>query len=255
MSMRVSANRGKASLRCIVCKLAIGAAALSLLTIVAGVQQAQAHQRDFPFTYDWRQPAKGEKEIELHSRYRERDRSFEQQIEFEYGVTDRFAIAPYIVFEKEAGEDLEYAEWKLEARYQIGDYKLNTVLPGLYLEYEQPKEGKGAIEAKLILSVFDNRGGDLSFNYIVERELESGAEWEHEYSLGYMTDLGRDTTRRLRGGVEWIHNLESNRINAGPVFGFAPSNNTWIVTHYVFPVNNEGGNKGEFRLLAEIEWF
>lgn len=234
------------------CKRILAGAAL--LGTLAASLPAKASRRDFPFTYDWKQPSKGEKEIELKSRYRGSDNTFEQQIEFEYGITDRFMLAPYLVFERGPGEGLRYTEFKLESRYQLGKYQTGKILPGLYLEGVKPRRGAAEIEGKLILSRYGKKGDNLSFNYIVERELESGAELEHEYSFGYVRPFGKGK-RDVRGGFEWIHNLSSDRINAGPVIGFAPSEKTWITTGYAFPLSRRDGNRGEFRLIAEYEWF
>ena len=245
----------------VVGKLAAGAVALGVLNGIFA-EEAEASRRDFPYTYDWRQPVKGEKEIELKSRYRGRNSSFQQQVEFEYGVSDRLMISPYLVFEKEgAGDAFKFTEWKLESRYQLGEYKTGVVLPGLYLEYVGVKDGADEVEGKLILSRYGKDGSDLSFNYVVERELKSGAEFENAYSVGYARPLGKrgDTKgflakRNVRAGAEWIHNLSSGRINAGPVLGFAPTDKTWIVAGWALPVNSRGGNKSELRLIAAYEW-
>ncbi|MDQ3813799.1 MAG: hypothetical protein M3347_07590 [Armatimonadota bacterium] len=241
-------------------KMVAGVVALGVAGGFLGGPEAQAHRRDFPFTYDWFQPAKGEKEIELHSRYRGRNNSFQQQIEFEYGITDRLMIAPYLVFEKELGGNLKYTEWKLESRYQLGEFQTGKVLPGVYLEYVGTKDGPDEVEGKLILSRYGKNGDNLSFNYIIERELEGGAEFENVYSIGYARSLGKKNTgflgkRGARAGFEWIHNLSSGRINAGPILGLSPAKNSWIVAGYAHNINDRGGNRPEFRLLFEYEWF
>jgi hypothetical protein len=239
----------------VVKKAVVGVMALGLAGGFLGSQEAQAHRRDFPFTYDWKQPSKGEKEIELKSRYRGRNDSFRQELEFEYGITDRWMIAPYLEFEKEAGGSLEYTAWKLESRYQFGKFKTGKILPGVYLEYINPKDEKDEVEAKLILSRYDRHGGDLSLNLIAERSLEDGSKWEKEYSFGYARPIGKNRYD-TRAGFEWIHYLEDKYINAGPVFGFAPTGNTWVVAGYAFPIKGRNdGNRGEFRLIAEYEWF
>ena len=230
-------------------RLAIGLAGAAA-TLAIDAPKAQSHRRDFPFTYDWYQPVKGEKELELKSRYRGRDASFQQQIEFEYGVSDRLVIAPYVVFERGRGENLRYAEVKLESRYQLGKFKTNRILPSLYLEYARPRSGAGELEGKLILSRFNKKGDNLSLNLIAERELASGAEIEREYSIGYARDLGR---KGARIGAEWIHNLTDKRINAGPTIAFSATKDIWLVTGYAFPISGRG-NRGEFRLLLEYEW-
>lgn len=229
---------------------AVLVAAVALLGI--GNREAQAHRRDFPFTYDWTQASKGEKEIELHSRYRKEDRSFEQQIEFEYGITDRFMVAPYIVYEREAGERLKYHEFKFEARYQLGKFKTNTWLPGLYGEYAKEKDEDPELEGKLILSRYNKHGENVSVNLITEKQLNGAARWEHEFSLGYARDLGK-SRYGMRGGGEVIR-YDDGKINAGPVFGFGPTANTWIVAGIGFPVNSINGNKVEARLIAELEF-
>jgi hypothetical protein len=213
---------------------------------------ALADQRDFPFTYSWLQAAKGEKEIAYHTRYRKRDRTWQHQLELEYGVSERFSIAPYIVFEEGEGRKLHYAEWKLETRYQLGEYKTNTVLPGLYLEYAKPNEGKGEIEGKLILSHFDNRGRNLSFNYIVEREFEDDAETEQSYSFGYAVPYGR---KGMRLGAEFIHELNDGRSLLGPTIFVPFGSSTSFTAGYAFPLNGREGNRAEFRLFAQYHWF
>jgi hypothetical protein len=241
-------------------KLMVG---LGVLGMSLGVgRNAEAHRRDFPFTYDWRQPSKGEMEIESHSEYDGRDNEFKQAVEFEYGITNRLSIAPYVVFERESGGSLKYHEWKVETRYQLGKYKTGRILPGLYLEYAQERgeggeRGAKELEGKLILSRYDRKGGDLSFNLIGEHVLNADddeEDWETKYSFGYARPLGHNKYE-TRGGFEWIHNLDSRQINAGPVLSFAPSANTWISMGAAFPINKHGeGNRTELRVLAEWEF-
>jgi hypothetical protein len=221
--------------------------------MTAWIAPAQAHRRDFPFTYDWHQPAKGEKEIESHTDFRRSDGFVQQAMEFEYGITDRFMLAPYIQYEKDRGEGLHYDSWKVESRYQLGKFRRGKILPGLYAEYEKPKDEKAELEFKVILSRYDKRGGDLSLNLITEHSLESGAAWEKEYSFGYARPLGH-SRYEPRVGFEWIHHITDRRINAGPTLAFAPTQNTWLVGGLAFPLTSRG-NRVEYRLLAEYEWF
>lgn len=224
--------------------------------VVACSSPVQASERDFPFTYDWLQAFKGEREIALHSRYRARGRVFTQLVEFEYGLTDRFMLAPYVEFERAGSGRVRYEAAKLEARYQFGTYQFGRVLPGLYLEYEQPRAGKGEIEAKIILSRYDKQGGDLSLNLILARELEASANYEKGLSFGYVRPLGSATSRaRVRGGFEYLQDFEGGRINAGPVVSFSPSSNSRIVAGYAAALNRRDDNKDEFRLVAEYHWF
>ena len=99
--------------------------------------------------------------------------TFEQELE--YRISDRLAIAPYIVFERKWGGQLKYHEWKVESRYQLGKYKTGLILPELYLEYAQERGEKGEkeLQAKVILSRYDKNGGNMSLNLIAERVLNS----------------------------------------------------------------------------------
>jgi hypothetical protein len=224
----------------------------AFMLVASQTVPALADQRDFPFTYSWIQPSKGEKELAYWARYRKRDHSWQHQLELEYGITDRFSVAPYLVFESGDGRKLHFAEWKLETRYQLGNYRTNTILPGLYLEYAKPNHGPGELEGKLILSHFDNRGRNLSFNFIVETELVSGAELEKEYSLGYALPIGR---RGNRIGAEFIHELEDDRLLLGPTFFTPLCTGSSITAGYAFPLNSRNGNRAEFRLFAQYHWF
>lgn len=227
------------------------AAALCL----SNVQPAQAHRRDFPFTYDWNQPARGERELELKSTYVGEENAFVQEVELEFGLTKRFMVAPYLVFEKEGGGRLRYHEFKLESRYQLSPrYQTGRLLSGLYLEYARERSGDDEVEGKLIVSRFDRKGGNLSLNLIAERALARGADFERGYSLGYARPLGR-TKHEARGGFEWLQDLKSKRINAGPTLAFAPNSKLWLVTGYAFALNKRrDGNAGQFRLNLEYEF-
>lgn len=217
--------------------------------LFSSTRSADAHRRDFAFTYDWKQPSKGERELELKSFYS--DGTWKQEIELEYGVSKRFMLAPYIVFERERGEKLKYHEFKLEARYQLGDYKPNRVLTGLYAEYAKEDGGPSELEGKLIFSRYNKKGDNLSLNLIAERALESGEKTQFEYSFGYAKSLGKNGARI---GGEWIHELNDNHIKAGPTVAFAASDDIWIVAGYAFALNKRDENKDAVRVLAEYEF-
>lgn len=220
-----------------------------LVTAFAG--PAGAHQRDFPVTYDWRQPSQGEREIELHTTYSQAGRGFEHQLEFEYGVTDRFMVAPYLVYTHGPGEPLHLGGVKVETRYQLGTYAPNKVLTGLYLEYEKPHGGASEIEGKIILSRYDSSGGDFSFNAIVERPNERSATARTAFAAGYARPVGK---RDLRAGLEAFKDLDSGRVNGGPTLAFSPGRNLWMTVGYGFALNRRGDHSDQANLLAEYEW-
>ena len=207
---------------------------------------AKADVRDFPFTYEWFQNYKGERELAYHLEYLRNGNAFKHELEFEYGLTKRFSVAPYVVFKQGDGRSLHFDAVKLETRYQLGAYKPNRVLAGLYFEVEQAEREALELETKLILSHYDRRGGNLSFNFILHRQFASGQNLEPSYSIGY----ARRLNGKLRGGVEGFHDINSGRINAGPVVNFNVGN-IHIATGYAFPLNGNENNRGEYRLLAE----
>ena len=234
--------RRLASCRRVVVALLVGVFASS-------TGKADAHRRDFPFTYDWKQPSQGEREFELKSTYS--DGAFKQEIELEFGLSKRFMIAPYLAFERERGGSLKYHEFKLETRYQLGDYKPNKILTGFYLEYAKVHRGPSELEGKLIFSRYTKKGDNLSVNLIAERAFQSGEKTAFEYSIGYARALGKNGARI---GAEWIHELSDNHIKAGPTIAFAATDDIWIVAGYAFPLNKRQENKGALRVNAEYEF-
>ena len=234
----------------------VGVWGAALAVVGVGIDRpAEAHRRDFPFTYDWHQTARGEKEFESQTLYSGTERAWQQQFELEWGVTERFSVAPYLVFGKGSGEHLRYEAFKLESRYQLGTFATNRVLTGLYLEYEKPRSAKGEVEGKLIFSNYGNDGSDFSVNLIAEKALEKGVKTRTTYSFGYARPIGGAGSR---GGFEWIRNLDDGRVNAGPVFSFLPrivgGKSTPVTLGYAFPVTRGHGNRGDFRLLMEYEF-
>lgn len=236
-----------------VCRLIAGLPMLGLLPGFFLCTPAQAHRHDFPFTYDWKQPAHGEQEFEAHTTYLKSDASFEEEVEYEYGVSKRFSIAPYVVFGRGRDESLHYTGFQLEARYQLTKYRTNRVLAGLYEEYAKPKDEAAALESRLILSRYDENGGDISFNYVVTNGFRADTDFEKTYSIGYARPFGR-SKYDLRGGGEWIHSLHDGRINAGPVLGLRISDHISLVAGYAFALNRRAGNSGEFRMITEYEF-
>jgi len=213
---------------------------------LSGSRQADADVRDFPFTYEWYQNSKGERELAYHLEYLRNGNAFKHEFEFEYGITSRLSMAPYIVFKHGDGRGLHFDAVKLETRYQLGDYKPNRVLAGLYFEIEQAEREALELEGKLILSHYDRHGGNLSFNFILHRQFAGGENLEPSYSIGY----ARSIKGTIRGGLEGIHDINSGRINAGPIINFNLGN-IHIATGYAFALNAVENNRAEFRILAE----
>ncbi len=226
--------------------LAIATFALSSVLLAAPVR---ADRRDFPFTYQWSQAPKGSAEFEVKNTYNGEENAFRQEFEVEYGLTDR--LLPYLIAENAPGDKYHFQGFKIESRYRLGDFKRNTILPTLYLEYADEKGEPRELEGKLILSRYGKDGSNFSFNYIVERELQGGADFENVYSFGYARRLSK---KGVRGGFEWIHNLSDGRLKAGPVLSLRAGNNIFISSGYAFNLNRRNGNRPEARINVEYEF-
>lgn len=224
---------------------------LAVLGGLALPAAVHADTRDFPFTYEWMQGPKGEREFEVKTTYNGVENAFKQEAEVEYSVSDRLLLAPYVIFEKGGEGKYKYQGYKLESRYRLGEYKRNTILPSLYLEYANERTEAPELEGKLILSRYGKDGSNISFNYIVERPLEHGGEFENLYSLGYARDLSKKSG--LRGGLELIHNLSEGQINAGPVLS-KRFGSISVVGGYAVHLNSRRGNADQARVNVEYEF-
>src|SRR5207249_725608 len=131
---------------------------------------AGAHERYFTYTYDWFTPSRGEREVEAWWTQKKGGEAA-GQIEFEYGLTDRWLAAPYLLFEREHGGEFKLDGWKLEQRYRFGDLAYHKLLPTVYFEVAKEHGEPYELEAKLITSyLFGRRNSVCSTNLTCERE-------------------------------------------------------------------------------------
>jgi hypothetical protein len=219
--------------------------AATLLT----ARPAQAHKRDFAFTYDWWTPAKGEKEIESYSTYLPEDDAFEQQVEFETGITDNWSLGLYGVFDKAKGENLEYVGYKVESRYRFGDYEERKVLPAAYLEYAKEKGEDAEVEAKGIFSYFVG-DQNISLNLVAERPLKGNEDTVWEYAAGYSRGSANPA---MRYGLESTGSFNDSVFRLGPVVSYDVNSSVRVVGSGVFGLNKSSDTR--LRLLVEYEWF
>src|SRR5215510_597424 len=135
-----------------------------------------------------------------------------QQIEIEYGFTDKLVSAFYADAQKSPDESYQFGAWRFETRYRLFDYGAVFLNPVLYVEYEAEKpahryisevlgrtdtpEAPGAprtehnIETKLILGQDIGKDLDVAFNWINEVNLDTG-HWEFGYAAGLNYSLYR----------------------------------------------------------------
>jgi hypothetical protein len=233
---------------------AIGRALLVALTsalTISVAAPAQAHRRDFAFTYEWWTPAVGEKEIESYSTYNADTKNFDGAVEFETGLTERLGLGVYYLYSKDNGESLKGEGYKIESRYRFGEFRRGKVLPAAYLEYEKENGETAEMEAKLLLTSYgtDPAGTKFALNLIAERELESGADYEYGYALGY----SRKGDARTRYGLELTGSLEENEHALGPVVAHQVNKNVRALLSTNFALTDKADTR--LRFLVEYEWF
>jgi hypothetical protein len=171
-----------------------GAAALTLLLAAA---PARADRRAYTTTYEAVTAPKGELDVEMWSSYAHEgelldgpaSRGFRNMLELEYGITDRWDMALYNMFDAITSGDTAsgYAGLKLETRYRPSDRGEWPVDPVFYLELQQLFRGdaRQTYEAKLILAR-DFGKVNVAANVSVEEERTTEPSWntEVEYALG-----------------------------------------------------------------------
>ncbi|MBI3920897.1 MAG: transporter [Armatimonadetes bacterium] len=227
-----------------VCRLGIGLVGLLCLFSAP----SHAHKRDFVWTYEWFTPTKGEKEIELWATHQFGADQLTTQAEFEYGVTDRWSIAPYVIFEKERGESLETKGWKLEQRYRFGNFKERHLLPAGYLELKKEEGAPYELETKAIFSHLDGNK-NFALNLIAEKKLAGGEDIEVGYAAGVSKPIGG----RTRGTIEAFGNFHDPKHAVGPGVAIDLAPNQRLNLNAAFGLNDRTDDL-MLRLLYEYEW-
>ena len=107
---------------------------------------------------------KGTSEVEYYLTHKVTDihnydnkNTWQHQIEFEYGLTDRWDLAIYQRWQQSntsKGNKFEYTSTKLRTRYRLGEKEMYPFDTLLYLEYIRPDSSTDAevMEGKLILT-------------------------------------------------------------------------------------------------------
>jgi len=178
---------------------------------------AHADRRAYATTYEAVTAPKGELDVEMWSTYA-RDgevldgpasKGFRNMLELEYGLTDRWDLALYNLFDTtSASADTGYAGAKLETRYRLlpaGSWILDPVI---YFELQLLRRGdaREKFETKLILAR-DQGPWNVAFNLAAEAEHLLTSEWipETEYALGVSRELGGPA---LKAGLELFGKAE-----------------------------------------------
>jgi len=220
---------------------------IGVVAVLCSMGDARADRRAFSFTYEYVTQPKGNLELEFYNtQYRSKFgddavSTFEEQIEIEYGITDRTDVSLYQVLEEVDDTGLHYAETKLRFRHRFKERGQLPVDVLLYGELIKPF-GKGAVafEPKLILAR-DFGAVTAVLNVIteleLERELEPSGEKELEVVLetGWAFGVTYEVAPVLKlGGETWGAVIkpgsDDQAVEAwiGPSISWAPSPKLWV---------------------------
>ncbi len=175
--------------------------------MLAPMGAVEAHLRDYLVNQHYSTAKRGEFEAEFYNDviFPEADNDdtykTKHQIELEYGVTDHFQLAYYEVYTWDRAKDWARDMYKVEAKLRLADPGQWPLDVTLYTEYEAPDGPRDArsdaIENKLILSK-DLGPWNVVGNFVFERDINTHADWEFEYTAG----ISYAVTPRTRLGLE-----------------------------------------------------
>lgn len=208
---------------------------------------ASADRRAFGFTYEYPTQPEGAIELELWNT-QIRDglnedggaSSAEQQLEIEYGITDRTSISLYQVVAEPPGEGLHYAETKVELRHRLAERGEWPIDITLYGEVAKPfGVAEVELEPKLILAR-DFGAFTVAANGIAEIGIERAKnaagekKLETDFVPGWAAGITYELMPQLKlGGETWgeapkVADKRQTFAWAGPAVSWAPSTRLWI---------------------------
>jgi hypothetical protein len=229
---------------------------------------AYAHEREFTQSRDWFLPYKGESEMELRNFFDTTNGQYRGQFEYEYGITNWFAVEPGVEWEeKEDKNEIEVEGAELELRFHTGEFGYDKILPALNLEYEQPlhnEDGESsAFEVKTVLSRYGAGGKDFSINYNFGSTVSGDTEWESELTAGFIMPFEKEAEpsggwhEGARFGVEFVQDFEEHDARVGPlaVYRTQASSHWNFLASYMMGINDrDGSNFDELTLIVEFEF-
>ena len=225
------------------------------LLILSGTNAANADRRGYVWTYEYQTMPKGHAELEYYLTHKVTDfhkydnkNSWEHQVEYEYGLTDRWDVSIYQRWKQSntASDDkFEYTGTKLRTRYRIGEkgmYPLDTLL---YLEYIRPdsSEESEILEGKLILAK-DFGNFNVAYNHILKVGINNKGGNENEYAFG----MNYEFNPRWKLGLESTGNYTEDKYYIGPTVSWA-SEKLWIGLGALRGLNDRSDDF-KFRLIV-----
>jgi hypothetical protein len=178
---------------------------------------------------------------------RQKDSSsdWQQQIELEYGITDRLDAALYQVYEQKENDRMKYAGYKFRLRYRIADKSRLPVDILLYAEHQEKVDAENAYEGKLILAK-DIGKLNVAYNQIYKNTYASGDHADPEYAAAASVEI----TPVLRFGVESKGNYRTDKYAAGPTLSWV-GGRIWANIGAVYGLNQKTTDR-EVRFLLGV---
>ncbi len=209
---------------------------------------AAADRRSFTRTYEYMTMPKGETEVELYTT-QSRDtfdgdspESFQFQLELEHGLTERWDVSLYHVFEQstgdgtvvDPGEALHLSEIKLRTRYRFSERGELPVDPLAYLEAK--KEFGASVYVAEAKAILGRDFGQVSVAVNPVFEVVFGGDVpETEIELGWAAGVTYEVSPSLKVGAETWGGFEAGapdeaKAAVGPALSWAPAGSLWIAT-------------------------
>ena len=215
---------------------------LGLFICWGALKSAFADSRSYVWTYEYQSLPKGMAEVEYYLATQVPDtakpevNTWEHWVELEYGITNHWDVAMYQMWKQKntaTSSTSEYDGFKIRTRYRFGEKGQFFVDPLLYVEYirdddlSKPNVGEG----KLILAK-DMGNFNISYNQIIERNLEREGKTTYEYALG----INYAFLPALKLGLESKGTYNERESSIGPTISLA-SKRFWVSIGAVFGLN------------------
>lgn len=211
---------------------------LGLFIFLGWVSFSFADARSYVWTYEYQTMPQGASEMEYYETVKVPDtndpaiKTLEHWLEYEYGITNKLDGAVYFMWktkDKRFEADTKYDMTKLRFRYRIGEKGQLPVDTLLYAEYKRSARHHDPhkIELKVILAK-DLGDFNLSYNQILNQDLESDGITESEYALGLSYKLNNNISL----GIESKGSYLSDKYYFGPTVSVRPGK-FWVTAGFV----------------------
>ncbi len=216
----------------------------SLVLMFCVASNSYADRRSYVWTYEYKTVPKGMSEVEYYLTTEVPDtkksevNAWKHWLELEHGITSHWYVAMYQQFNQsntESSDKFEYDGFKLRTRYRIAERDKLPIDTLLYLEYirNDSLDKPNVLEGKIVL---DKTLGNfnVAYNQIIEQELASDGETEHEYAAG----INYAFSPSLKLGIESKGSYSKGEYAVGPALSFTISR-FWVSSGAVFGVNGK----------------